>query len=507
MYYRIILFLAVFTAITAFIYAAFPRKKRRLVLLASSLIFYSIFSGFAAVFLLATILTTYIAAIIIDKVPEKFSTEGLSRDERKAVRAKIKSKKRIILIIYLIINIGFLAVLKYYNFFSSTVCSALGYFGVTASVSVINLIMPLGISYYTLQATSYVIDVLRGKYPADKSLINIALFIGYFPQLNEGPFGRYDLLMHQMTSGDDIKKDNIFAGIAQILCGAFKIFIISNRAAIISTNVFSNYSDFSGFSIVLGILAFTLQLYADFSGYIDIATGISKIFGIELAKNFDMPFLAENVSDFWRRWHISLGAWFRDYIFYPLSTSKFLSKAVKKLKPATADFVTITVSLFAVWFLTGLWHGASSKYIAYGLYYFVLMIAFNLLSPLSEKLIVKLKTNSDNKIIKTIRIIKTFILVQIGMLIFRADDLTVCMKMFRSIFISNEAAVSQIIAIDSPDLIVLLISILILVLSAVLKFNGIEIKERFNKLSSFKKYWICFSIACVTIIFGAYGLG
>lgn len=241
------------------------------------------------------------------------------------------------------------------------------------------IILPLGLSYYTLQSLSYVIDVFRGKYLAERDFLKLALFVSFFPQLHEGPFGRYDLLMDSMCKNEQIKKENIFNGIGRVLWGLFKIFMISNRACMISDAVFSNYARYSGWVVLLGGMAFTVQLYAEFSGYIDVATGISKVFGIELTRNFDLPFLARDVAQFWRKWHISLGSWFRDYIFYPVSTSKWLRKLTKKMNMAFADFTTITISLLAVWFLTGLWHGASIKYVCYGLYYFILMMVLNTL--------------------------------------------------------------------------------------------------------------------------------
>lgn len=504
--YLILILLLIFTFVTTIIYAVCPYKQRYIILLASSLIFYGIFCGFGIIFLITTILISYSAAIIMDRIPLKYSLEGLPKKERKQLRAIIKKKKRFVLAIYVIINIGILLTLKYFNFFASSSIGLLGWLGINVSAPVIKIALPLGISYYTLQSISYVVDVLRGKYKAEKNIFKIALFISFFPQMHEGPFGRYDALMPQMTSGEQIKINNLYNGIAQMFWGMFKIFMVANRAAIISDAVFKNHESYGGFTVIIGVIAYTIQLYAEFSGYIDVAAGVSKIFGIGLAKNFDMPFLALNVGDFWRRWHISLGGWFRDYIFYPISTSRALMKIVKNLPAFLANLLTITIPLFFVWFLTGLWHGASSKYIVYGLYYFVLMIIFNLISPLVNRVLSKNNITSENRLIKGLRLTKTLILVGIGMLMFRAENLLVFRQMLGSVF-SRGSEFQLFSAIEPNDFIIFILSFIVILLSVIMKLKDIDIESRFEALSSYKKYWICFCVFCIVVIFGAYGLG
>ncbi|GMQ62186.1 MBOAT family protein [Vallitalea sp. AN17-2] len=504
--YLILILLLIFTFVTTIIYAVCPYKQRYIILLASSLIFYGIFCGFGIIFLIVTILISYSAAIIMDRIPLKHSLEGLPKKERKQLRAIIKKKKRFVLAIYVIINIGILLTLKYFNFFASSSIGLLGWLGINVSAPVIKIALPLGISYYTLQSISYVVDVLRGKYQSEKNIFKIALFISFFPQMHEGPFGRYDALMPQMTSGEQIKINNLYNGIAQMFWGMFKIFMVANRAAIISDAVFKNYESYGGFTVIIGVIAYTIQLYAEFSGYIDLAAGVAKIFGIGLAKNFDMPFLALNVGDFWRRWHISLGGWFRDYIFYPISTSRALMNLVKNLPAFLANLLTITIPLFFVWFLTGLWHGASSKYIVYGLYYFVLMIIFNVISPLVNRVLSKKNITSENRFIKGLRLTKTLILVGIGMLMFRAENLLVFRQMLGSVF-SRGSEFQLFSAIEPNDFIIFILSFIVILLSVIMKLKDIDIESRFEALSSYKKYWICFCVFCIIVIFGAYGLG
>ncbi len=493
--YAILTFFGIFTAVSLPAYAIAPAKYRHIVLLLISLICAGYFSPYGLLFMLITIFTTYLAGICMDEITKRNDTKGLEKQFRKQIKEKIKRKKKLIVFCYIIINLGILFVLKYFKMFFS--------FDIVPTA--VKMVFPLGLSYYTLQSLSYVIDVFRGKYQAERNLLKLGLFISCFPQLHEGPFGRYNLLMPQMCRNEQIKKENVFSGVGQILWGLFKIFMVANRAAIISDEVFSHYVRYGGVTIVLGAVAFTLQLYAEFSGYIDVAAGISKIFGIKLTQNFDLPFIARDVAEFWRRWHISLGSWFRDYVFYPVSTSRWLRNLTKKMKMALGDFTTLTVSLLTVWFLTGLWHGASIKYICYGLYYFILMILLHKVSPVFSKLFEKLKINKESKLVILLQILKTQFFVLIGMLMFRANNLEDFLSMMKNIFRSGETF-PFLKVLEMPEWIVLLLSMIVVIVSAVIKMKHINLEKLFNNLTTYQKYAVCFGACCIIIVFGAYGL-
>ena len=423
----------------------------------------------------------------MDKIGEKHSTKGLEKPQRKAVKALAKKEKKRVVIGYIILNIGILFALKYSGMF----------IGTEHIPGIFKIAMPLGISYYTLQSLGYVIDVFRGKFKAESDPLKLALFVGFLPQLHEGPFGRYDIYKDDLFRNEPLKKDNVLNGLGIIVWGLFKIFMISNRAAMVSDYVFQNYKDYNGISVLVGGAFFTLQLYGEFSGYINIAEGISEIFGIHLVKNFNMPFIAKDVAEFWRRWHISLGSWFRDYIFYPVSTSKIFKKA--------PDFLTINSALLSVWFLTGLWHGASYKYIVYGLYYFVLMVGLNVLGPKCNKLLGRFNISKENKGILLSQILFTQLLVVIGMIMFRALDLTVFWDMIVHIFKGGNS-LELLNVIDLKELAVLILSVGILTVSSILEIKNISFRNYFNKMKPVEKYFVCFGAACFVIIFGAYGL-
>ncbi len=503
--YKILIALAIFLVASGVLYSITPAKYRYLSLLAVSLLCIIWMSGYGAAFIFVTIVSTYCAGLVMDKIVEKNDTKGLDKQLRKQIRAKVKRKKKTVVILYIAVNLGMLLVLKYFNFFSKTAVKLVNLFGTNTTPFLLKFAVPLGLSYFTLQALSYVIDVFRGKYKAEKNIFKIALFVAFFPQLHEGPFGRYDVLIPEMCSGKRITLDNLYNCVVKILWGVFKIFMVANRAAMLSDAVFGSYEKYGGFTVLLGGVAFTLQLYAEFSGYIDIARGASKLFGIELAKNFDMPFLAQNVAEFWRRWHISLGAFFRDYVFYPVSTSKWLGGLTQKMSFNVANFVSLTASLGVVWFLTGLWHGASEKYICYGLYYFLLILVFNLISPWIEKLLAKVGIQQDNKILAGFRIFKTWIFVLIGMMMFRAPNIGVFCSMIGSVFHSGEHfGLFQIMEV--PDFIALILSTLTMIAGAILKLRHFDIEQKFDALTPYKKYAVCFFVFCVVMIFGAYGL-
>lgn len=486
MTYGILKLFALFSVLALVFYCITPKKYRHIALLVASLICVGYYSRVGIVYLLVTILTTYGAGLIMELINEKHITKGLEKAERKKIKALCKSRKKMVVFGYVFVNIGILFFLKYFKMFFPTADIPL----------FMKIAMPLGISYYTLQSLSYVIDVFRGKFKAERDIFKVALFIGYLPQLHEGPFGRYDVYINDMCKNEPLKWNNIYNGCSTILWGIFKIFMVANRASMIADNVFA-HKEYGGTTILLGGIAFTLQLYAEFSGYIDLAKGISEIFGINLARNFDMPFIARDVSDFWRRWHISLGEWFRDYVFYPVSTAKIFRKA--------PDFVTINCALLCVWFLTGLWHGASWKYVVYGLYYFVLMVILNLVTPLFARLCRQFNINGENTGFTIAKIILTQFLVVVGMIMFRAENLTVFKDMMISM-VHGGTAINLLTVIDIKELVVLIASVLVLLVTAGLKLKGVSLRDRYNEMSSTKKYLVCFSALCFMIIFGAYGL-
>ncbi len=509
--FKIGIYLLLFASIVYAIYLALPKKARPFCLLAFSILFYVIYSKFLTIFLLLTILTVYFGGIAINKFNDKFALQkqGLEKEDRKKLKQKFNRKKFWVVFCVILVNLAFIGVLKYFNFFGSIFEGFFSWFNVTIHWPVLKIALPLGISYYTLTAIGYLVDVNRGKYRAG-NFWQVALFIGYFPQLYEGPFARFDQLSPQLWEGKGFDANNFYGGLLSILWGFFKKMVIADRLAIIATEVFSNYAQYNGIIILLGIVLFTIQLYAEFSGIIDIASGVSELFGIKLAKNFNQPFFSRNVGEFWRRWHISLGAWLKDYIFYPVSMSRGITKLNKKMQKLNSFmqlFITSSIALLAVWLTNGLWHGAGAKYIVYGMYYYVLMLVGLCCEPLFAKIYKKMKINKDSKPMIVLSFLKTFVLVNLGMLIFRANSLTAAVKMFGGIFTGGQIDIIRTGIIDCQDFIMCFVTIAILFAVDIIKEKNINIKQWFLTRKTALKLTIVILILVLIVVFGAYGNG
>ena len=292
--------------ITAILYYIFPLKYRWTVLLASSGVYY-FFGGIkTGYFMLITIGVIWLVALILDKYNEnhkqylKDHTE-LSRDEKKAIKASVQKKKRLVLSGGLLLCFGMLVFLKYFNFLSEQSFNILELFGVEGKAPKHDLAFPLGISFYTLQATSYIIDVYRGKLRAERNIAKIALFVSFFPQIVQGPIGRFGHLAHQLYEGHRFNFTQFKYGLQLFLWGLIKKLTLAEYMGVIANEIFNNYTEYKGLEILLGAMIYGVQVYADFSGGMDMVRGVAQVFGIELAVNFERPYFARSVSEFWRR--------------------------------------------------------------------------------------------------------------------------------------------------------------------------------------------------------------
>lgn len=513
----ILTLLILFGVLVFCIYYIVPKKHRYLVLLISSIIFYAIYSKFMICFIIVTIISIYFAGIFMNKLDDKFTKEkeNLEKEQRKILKAKIKRKKLLILVVAILLNILILTLLKYSGFIASIFEGIFSWFNLTLKLPILKLMLPLGISYYTLSAIGYMIDVYRGKYRGDTNFFKVALFVSYFPQLYEGPFATYDKLAPQLYEGNEFDSKNAFSGLLLIVFGVLKKIVIADRLNILVSDIFKNYTSYHGLVVLLGIILFTFQLYAEFSAAIDIAVGSSEMLGIKLAKNFNQPFVSQSVNEFWRRWHISLGAWFREYIFYPVSMSKGMMKFNKKIHGKVSKFfelfLTSALPLFLVWFTNGLWHGANWLYVIYGLYYYILMMLGMINEAIGNKFYKKFNINKDNKVLVYLRIFRTFIFVNIGMLIFKcalsSSTISETFNVFASIFSGGKLNLISLKVIDIYDTIFCALGILTLLIIDVLKEHKIDLREKISNSNVFIKFIVLLIIIFVIVIFGAYGDG
>lgn len=499
-------------------YMLVPLKHRWKVLLLFSYAFYFVNSKKYIVFILLSTLSIYLAGLMLNKIDDGFSMakKGIPKENKKDYKAIIGWQKKCVCVITVLLNLGILVFLKYFNFLGGTVNGLLNIFHVNKSVPMLKLMLPLGISFYTMSAISYVVDVYRGKYRASENLGKVALFLAFFPHIVEGPIGRFDLLAEQLYEGHKFDYNNMMLGLQLVFWGLFKKFVLADRANMMVTTIFNNYQEYSGLYIVVGMLLYTLLLYAEFSGCMDLVMGSAQMFGITMSKNFERPFISKTVSEFWRRWHMTLGSWFRDYVFYSVSLSKTFMKFSKKVKekfsPYLGSIIPAAVAMFAVWFSTGIWHGASWKYVVYGLYYYVIMLIGMLIEPATVKMCEKIHLNRKSIGYRTFQLIRTFILVNIGMMMFRADTLGAFFHMFGSMFQNFSFAPIADGTIfemgcDIKDFAVLIIGVILMLFVGLYEEKGHSVRETIAK-QNIAVRWICYyALIFAVLIFGAYGHG
>ena len=335
-----------------------------------------------------------------------------------------QSKRKILLWISIIVNLGFLGFFKYYNFFIDNFTQAFSFFGREISSSSLNIILPVGISFYTFQTLSYTIDVYKGKLKPTKDLIAFTAFVSFFPQLVAGPIERAANLLPQFYKSREFDYNKAVDGMRQILWGLFKKVVIADNAAEFANLIFNNSADYSGSTLLLGAIFFTFQIYGDFSGYSDIAIGTSRLFGFDLMRNFHFPYFSRDIAEFWRRWHISLSSWFKDYLYIPLGGSR------------GSNWMKVR-NIFIIFIVSGFWHGANWTFIVWG----VLNALYFLPLLLTNKNRSYLGTVAEGKawpnIKETSMMIATFGLTVLAWTFFRAENVGHALSIISEIFSSS----------------------------------------------------------------------
>ena len=354
------------------------RTAQNILLLVASLLFYAWGEPKYVLIMILSIIVNYLFGLLVDKFRQS------------------KAKSRLVIALTVVFNLGVLYIFKYLMFTIENINSIAG-----LHLSVPNIVLPIGISFFTFQAMSYVIDVYREKGEAQKNPLNVGLYISFFPQLIAGPIVRYETVAYQIKHRKE-SFDKFSEGVCRFIIGLAKKVLLANTMAVVADYAFDMPgSELTVVMAWVGAIAYTFQIFFDFGGYSDMAIGLGKMFGFEFLENFDYPYISLSVSEFWRRWHMSLGTWFRDYVYFPLGGSRVKSKA------------RLVFNLFVVWSLTGIWHGANWTFLCWGLMYFVLLTI--------EKLIGWEKKYPDK--MKILRRIYTLFFVVMGWVLFRADSI------------------------------------------------------------------------------------
>ncbi len=478
---------AAFVAVGLFAYYLIPQKAQWCVLLALSWGFYLTAGPRAMGYLLFVTASTYAAALFLNK--QNRFLKSLGKEEREACAPAVKKKKRAAALLLMLANFGLLFFVKYWDF------TAASFQRLGISLPSLGLLVPLGISYYMFQSVGYVIDVYRGKYDAQRNFFRYALFVSFFPQIIQGPIGRFDALAPQLFAQRRFSFENLKSGLQLALLGCLKKLVIADRAAVAVEKIYGDHQAYGGVMIAIGVLFYCIQLYCDFSGGIDIVRGVGRMFGVELTENFRRPIFAQSLTDFWRRWHISLGAWMKDYLFYPISLSKPILKfgkfSRKKIGGRLGKILPTSVATFLIYFVIGIWHGSSWKYIAFGFYNGILITSGLLLEPLFSRVREKLSLTDGHRGMKVFRTLRTCVLVFIGRYITRAGSLRTGVSMLWKTV--RHPIPSQFLqgglfslGLTGGDLLVVGVGVLLLLVAEFLEERGKSLSERLDE----KPFWV-----------------
>ena len=502
--------------IAILLYGITPKKYKSKTLLVLSYIFFWMISNKLIIYLLISTFSIHHFGIWLNKIKNErdIQLQQVEKEEKKEIKNLYKKKEKRVLLLAVILHIGCLLVVKYTPFFLENVNSLLKVFNSIYQFEIPKFLIPIGISFYTLQAVSYMADVYNDKIKADDNLGRLALYMAFFPQIMEGPIARYSDTAESLWEGRPITYKNLTFGFQRILWGLLKKMVIADRLNSAIKEVFGNYTQYDGGTILLVAVFYTIQLYMEFSGTMDVVIGSGEIFGIKLPENFKQPFLSKSINEFWHRWHITLGTWFKDYIFYPVSLSKPMKKLTtfgrKHLGNHLGPLLAGAVALFCVWSCNGIWHGAAWSFIFYGMYHFIMILFENIFEPYVGNLCKKIHINRLSWPYKSFQIFKTFWLIVIGELFFRADTLNIGMKMFGRIF-SNFSikglfgAKIHSLGLNISDVIIVIITLVIVFTINILREKEVNIREKVASRPIVLRWTIYYILMLYVIIFGAYG--
>lgn len=459
-----------FVGVCFMLYFCSPRSFRPWILLASSLIFYSFFKFSAFAFILGSALSIWIGALVLERGP----------------------KGRSIISLLVVFNVGLLAVAKYLKPAMLGCCDYFDY--VEPSFS---LVLPLGISFYTLQAISYVVDVYRKTIPAERNLAKLLLYLTFFPTIMQGPISRYGQLGPQLWTPHPFDWERMHSGFSLALWGFFKKMVIADRAAMLVDSVFASGSEIEGFAAALGVLCYAIQIYADFSGCVDICRGISEVLGIDLVENFKHPYFSTSIKDFWRRWHISLSSWLKDYVYIPLGGNRHGS--FRKY-----------LNVLIVFGVSGIWHGVGLNFFIWGLLHGLYQVLDGLTSGLRTKALAFCQVDPMTFSFRFGQRLWTFVLVAFAWIFFRASTCADAWSVIRRMFVWNPWTWTDgsylKYGLDAKDLDVLVISMVVLIVVSILQERG-SVRQMLRKQTLWFRWTIYLLGVFATLIFGIYGPG
>lgn len=476
----------IFLPIVAVVYFAIPKKAKWIWLLICSYYFYMSWNPQYAIFLGISTIITYLSGILISKSNQ---IENIN---------KKNFQKKLWVILSAVSNLGILFFFKYFDFAVENMNALLASLNMQLITPAFDIILPVGISFYTFQSLTYTFDIYRGEVEVEKNLGKYALFVSFFPQIVSGPIGRFKNLLRQVCEPHYFDHERVKNGVLLMLWGFFQKLVIADRISILVNQVYNNYSGYPGSALLLATILFAVQIYCDFSGYSDIAIGAAQIMGINLMQNFKRPYFSASIQDFWRRWHISLSTWFRDYLYIPMGGSR-----CSRLKKYRNIFITFLAS--------GIWHGASWSFVVWGGLHGIYLVIGDLLKPIKKKAVDLFKINVNAFAPRLIKIIVTFILVDFAWIFFRASSAQDAFAIINNILFNFQpsgvfgSAVFEL-GLNEKNFLVAALAIGVLFIVGLLR-NKHSLRTELAA-QNIGIRWLVYFIAIFTvIIFGIYGPG
>lgn len=509
-----------FVAVLLVLYYLLPARCQWPLLLIGSYVFYAFSGPKYLLYLWAVTVIVYTAARLIDgnltaqKAYLKEQKEALSKEDKKTYKASQKKIRFRYQVIAVLLCVGILAVVKYANFFISNVNTVAGAFG-AGELSFLSIALPMGISFYTFQALSYLFDVVRGTVRAEQNLFRLGLFVGFFPQVVQGPISRYGELSKTLCGSHPFDARNVAFGAQRVLWGFFKKLVIADRIMPAVTTVTSDGQTYGGAYAFFGMLFYTIDLYADFTGGIDVTIGVAQMFGVDVMENFNLPYFSTSLKEYWRRWHISMCNWFRDYIFYPVSSSKGMQSLGKWARAHLGERVgrrlPVYVSSFVVWFTTGIWHGASWNFIVWGLLNFAVLMISEEFEPAYERFHAA-HSWANGKAYHLFMVLRTFLLICVLNMFDCYASVGETLGAIASMFTSrNWDAVAAggllEIGVTAADYLVLAVAAAFVLCVSLYRNKNGDPREVIAAKPFEARFAIWFGLFVVVLIFGAYGIG
>lgn len=502
------------------VYYLIPKKYQWILLLAAGYVFYCAADPRYLIYLLAVTFLTYLGALYLEKsfaaqrAYLKENGQQMDREAKKAYRALRGKKRRRVFVLILVIVLCILASGKYVNFLISNLNGILHVFGSEGRLSFVNMLFPLGISFYTFQALGYLVDVYHESVPAEKNFFRYALFVSFFPQMIQGPISRFGDLSQTLWKEHAFQGENLKNGLLRMLWGYFKKMVVADRVLIAVKLLVGQPQVYRGAYTMVIILFYTVQLYADFTGGIDITLGIAQTLGIELKENFIRPYFSKSLKEYWRRWHITMGTWFRDYVFYPVSVSGVMQKISKVTKKTLGDRagkrLPVYLASFLVWLATGIWHGASWNFVVWGLLNWAVLMVSEELEPAYAKFHARFAV-AGRWYYKLFQVGRTFALVSVLKLFDCYTEATTAFRMLGSVFgadnwgIFVDGSLLQL-GLSAADYGVLALGIL-LMLAVSLAGRRESVRSKIGRMRYPVQAAVWFGLFLAVLLFGTYGIG